>query len=217
MRFDNAYFITGTAYAGKSTMVKLLAEKYNGILCEENYHDQLLPGLDSTEFPFLTYTRDLEDWHDFIRRTPEEYKAWMDGVSRECEILELRLLDGLKDQGRPVFVDTNISIEALKSIAPEDHVLVMLADPQISVRRFFERPDREKQFLYRLIMDEPDPEKAMENYRKGLMLINSQENYDRYLHSGFHVIIRNENRSIEHTLEMVEKAFGLQVVQSKSR
>ena len=217
MRFDNAYFITGTAYAGKSTMVKLLAEKYNGILCEENYHDQLLPGLDSTEFPFLTYTRDLEDWHDFIRRTPEEYKAWMDGVSRECEILELRLLDGLKDQGRPVFVDTNISIETLKSITPEDHVLVMLADPQISVRRFFERPDREKQFLYRLIMDEPDPEKAMENYRKGLMLINSQENYDRYLHSGFHVIIRNENRSIEQTLEMVEKAFGLQVVQSKSR
>ena len=217
MRFDNAYFITGTAYAGKSTMVKLLAEKYNGILCEENYHDQLLPGLDSTEFPFLTYTRDLEDWHDFIRRTPEEYKAWMDGVSRECEILELRLLDGLKDQGRPVFVDTNISIETLKSITPEDHVLVMLADPQISVRRFFERPDREKQFLYRLIMDEPDPEKAMENYRKGLMLINSQENYDRYFHSGFHVIIRNENRSIEQTLEMVEKAFGLQVVQSKSR
>ena len=216
MRFDNAYFITGTAYAGKSTMVKLLAEKYNGILCEENYHDQLLPGLDSTEFPFLTYTRDLEDWHDFIRRTPEEYKAWMDGVSRECEILELRLLDGLKDQGRPVFVDTNISIETLKSITPADHVLVMLADPQISVRRFFERPDREKQFLYRLIMDEPDPEKAMENYREGLMLINSQENYDRYLHSGFHVIIRNENRSIEQTLEMVEKAFGLQVVQSKS-
>ena len=216
MRFDNAYFITGTAYAGKSTMVKLLAEKYNGILCEENYHDQLLPGLDSTEFPFLTYTRDLEDWHDFIRRTPEEYKAWMDGVSRECEILELRLLDGLKDQGRPVFVDTNISIETLKSITPEDHVLVMLADPQISVRRFFERPDRGKQFLYRLIMDEPDPEKAMENYRKGLMLINSQENYDRYLHSGFHVIIRNENRSIEQTLEMVEMVFGLQVVQSKS-
>ena len=209
MRFDNAYFITGTAYAGKSTMVKLLAEKYNGILCEENYHDQLLPGLDSTEFPFLTYTRDLEDWHDFIRRTPEEYKAWMDGVSRECEILELRLLDGLKDQGRPVFVDTNISIETLKSITPEDHVLVILADPQISVRRFFERPDREKQFLYRLIMDEPDPEKAMENYRKGLMLINSQENYEHYLHSGFHVIIRDESRTIPQTLELVEKAFGL--------
>ena len=133
----------------------------------------------------------------------------MDGVSHECEILELRLLDELKEQRKPVFVDTNISIETLKDITPADHVLVMLSDPQISVRRFFERPDREKQFLYRLIMDEPDPEKAMDNYRKGLMLINSQENFDRYLHSGFQVIIRDESRSIEHTLEMVEEAFGL--------
>ncbi len=95
----------------------------------------------------------------------------MDGVSHECEILEHRILDGFKDQVRPVFVDTNISIETLKNIPPADHVLVMLADPQLSVRRFFERPDREKQFLYQLIMDEPDPEKSMKNYRKGLMLI----------------------------------------------
>ena len=216
MRFDNVYFITGTAYAGKSTMVKLLADKHDGILCEENYHDRLSAELNSTEFPCLTYTRDLEDWHDFIRRTPEEYKAWMDGVSRECEILELRILDGLKNQNKPVFVDTNISIETLKTIAKHEHVLVMLADPQISVRRFFDRPDREKQFLYQLIMEEPDPEKAMDNYRKGLMLINSQENYDHYLHSGFYVIFRDEDRSVGQTLEMVEKAFGLRAVQSKS-
>jgi dephospho-CoA kinase len=32
----NAYFITGTAYAGKSTTVKLLAEKYDMICCGEN-------------------------------------------------------------------------------------------------------------------------------------------------------------------------------------
>lgn len=30
MKFENVYFINGTAYAGKSTMVKLLAEKYDG-------------------------------------------------------------------------------------------------------------------------------------------------------------------------------------------
>ena len=42
MRFDNVYFINGTAYAGKSTMVKLLAEKYDGIAGEGNYHDQLV-------------------------------------------------------------------------------------------------------------------------------------------------------------------------------
>ena len=209
MNFDNAYFITGTAYAGKSTMIGMLANKYGGILCEENYHDRLIPKLDKENFPCLTYTRDLEDWHDFIRRTPEEYKAWIDGVTKECEILELRILETLCNQKKPIFVDTNISVETLKKIANPNHVLIMLADPQISVSRFFERPDREKQFLYQLIMEEIEPDKAMENYRNGLMLINSQENYDHYLHSGFNVILRDENRSIEQTLELVEKAFGL--------
>ena len=32
MKYNNVYFINGTAYAGKSTMVKLLAEKYNEFL-----------------------------------------------------------------------------------------------------------------------------------------------------------------------------------------
>lgn len=155
MHFSNVYFINGTAYAGKSTMVKLLAEKYNGIACEENYHDKLLPELSKEDFPCLTYTRDLTDWHDFIRRTPDEYEAWIDGAS------------------------------------------------------FFERPDREKQFLYQLIMEEPDPEQALENYRQGLMRIHSQERYERFLYSGFYVIHRDENRSIEQTLALVEKAFDL--------
>ena len=30
----------------------------------------------------------------------------------------------------------------------------MLADPDISVNRFFDRPDREKQFLYQLLIKE---------------------------------------------------------------
>ena len=207
--FDNAYFIRGSAYAGKSTTVKLLSEKYDGIQCEENYHDRLVDGLDSKEFPCLTYTRDLKDWHDFIRRSPEEYLAWVDGVAKECEILELRILKDVCAQGKPVFVDTNISLETLREIAPHDHVLIMLADPMISVNRFFERPDREKQFLYKLIMEEPDPEKALENYRQGLMLINSQERYDRYLNAGFNVIKRDENRTVEQTVALAEKAFGL--------
>lgn len=210
MKFENTFFINGTAYAGKSTMVKLLAEKYGGIACEENYHDALLPELDKDEFPCLTYSRDLQDWHDFIRRTPDEYEAWIAGSSRECEKLELRILSELGGKGRMVFVDTNIYPETLKEVSDRDHVLIMLADPDISVNRFFERPDREKQFLYRLLMEEPDPERAMENFRQCLRRINSPEKYDYFLNSGFRVIVRDENRSIEDTLALVEKAFGLQ-------
>ena len=95
MKYQNVYFINGNAYAGKSTIVKKLAEKYDGILCEENYHDQLQDTLDKKEFPALTYTRDLKDWGDFIRRTPDEYEEWINKVTEECAIIELKILNEL--------------------------------------------------------------------------------------------------------------------------
>ena len=209
MKFDNVYFINGTAYAGKSTLVRGLAEKYNGVLCEENYHDALLGELDPKEFPNLTYTRDIQDWHDFVRRTPDEYEAWINGVSKECEILELRILEKLAADGRPVFVDTNISLGTLREISDEDHVLIMLADPDISVNLFFNRPDKEKQFLYRLMMEEENPEQSLKNFRQCLSRINSPENYARFLNSGFRVILRDENRTVEETMALAEKELGL--------
>ena len=126
MKFDNTYFINGTAYAGKSTMVKMLAEKYNGIACEENYHDMKNSELDSREFPALTYTRDLEDFSDFIRRTPDEYEQWIKRTTKECTILEMQILEELSKQGKPIFVDTNIPIEVLSEISDKNHILIIL-------------------------------------------------------------------------------------------
>lgn len=206
---DDIYYIIGNAYAGKSTMINLLGKKYDGIICYENYHNELLDSLNKLEFPNLCYTRDLVDFHDFIRRTPDEYEKWIDGVSKECETLELKMLEDIKKCGKKVFVDTNISIETLKKITDKDHVLVMLADPRISVDRFFNRPDKEKQYLYKLIMEEKDPEYALDNFKKCLERINSKERYNEYLNSGFNVLLRDDSRSVEETLEIVCKKFKL--------
>ena len=209
MKFENVYFINGTAYAGKSTLVKGLARKYNGIACEENYHNALLHELDKESFPGLTYTRDLVDWHDFVRRTPDEYEAWIKRTSKECEILELQILEKLCAEGKKIFVDTNVSLETLWKVSDRDHVLIMLADPGISVTRFFDRPDREKQFLYRLLMEEENPQQAMENFRQCLSRINSRENYETFLNSGFQVILRDENRTEAQTQALAETMLGL--------
>lgn len=209
MKFDNVYFINGTAYAGKSTMVKLLAEKYDGIACGENYHDELIDDLDSGEFPGLTYTRDLQNWSDFIRRTPEEYEAWIKQTTKECTILELKILEKLSGQGKPIFVDTNIPVEVLAEISDKEHVLIMLAEPEISVKRFFERPDREKQFLYQLLLKEENPDAAIENFRECLKRVNSREIYNSFLNSGFNVILRDEKRTVEDTFLLVKEAFKL--------
>ena len=209
MKFENVYFVNGSAYAGKSTLVKRLAAAHDGIACEENYHNALLDELDKESFPGLTYTRDLVDWHDFVRRTPDEYEAWIKRTSKECEILELQILEKLCGEGKKIFVDTNVSLETLWKISDRDHVLIMLADPDISVTRFFERPDREKQFLYRLLMEEENPRQAMENFRQCLARINSKENYDAFLNSGFKVILRDENRSEAQTQALAEALLGL--------
>ena len=107
MNLSNVYFVIGTSYAGKSTVVKNLAKKHGGIALEENYHDAKLPELDSREFPNLTYTRDLRDWHEFIRRTPDEYVTWLENVKKECEIVELQMIEELLDkpeaQGKKIF------------------------------------------------------------------------------------------------------------------
>lgn len=42
MNFRNVYFFNGTACARKSTIVKYLAEKYDGIACKENYYEALI-------------------------------------------------------------------------------------------------------------------------------------------------------------------------------
>lgn len=213
MDLKNVYFVIGTSYAGKSTIVKNLAKKHDGIALEENYHDAKLPELDSKEFPNLTYTRDLQDWHEFIRRTPDEYVTWINKVKKECEIVELQILEELlqkpEAKDKLIFVDTNICIETLHKISDTNHVLVMLADPEIGIHRFFDRPDPEKQFLYQLMLEEPDPQAALDNYREILTRICSKESYDELENSGFKIIYRDENRSQEETVLLAEKLLGI--------
>ena len=157
----------------------------------------------------MTYTRDLQNWSDFIRRTPEEYEAWIKQTTKECTILELKILEKLSGQGKPIFVDTNIPVEVLAEISDKEHVLIMLAEPEISVKRFFERPDREKQFLYQLLLKEENPAAAIENFRECLKRVNSREIYNSFLNSGFNVILRDEKRTVEDTFLLVKEAFKL--------
>ena len=72
----NCYFINGTAYAGKSTMVRLLARRHDGIECGENYHDALMDAIDPAFQPNLGYFETMSGWREFLSRTPEEYVGW---------------------------------------------------------------------------------------------------------------------------------------------
>ena len=69
--------------------------------------------------------------------------------------------------------------------------------------------EKTKQFLYQLLLKENDPQQAMENFRECLRRINSRERYDAFLHSGFPVVLRDDKRTAEETLSIVEGLFRL--------
>ncbi len=205
----DCYFITGTAYAGKSTMVRMLAEKHGGVWCRENYTEDLFDLIDPEHQPNLCYFQTMSGWQEFVNRTPEQYEAWLYGCAEEGMGLELIELIRCTEGGRKVFVDTQFSPEALHEISDERHVAVMLADPEVSVRRFFQREDAEKQFIYQKIMEAEDPQATLANYRAVLERINSPENYRRLQESGFFVLKRDDARPPEATLSILEAHFGL--------
>ena len=207
--FENVYFLNGTAYAGKSTMVKLLAEKYDGICCGENYHMEILSAADPVHQPNLCYFETMSGWQEFVTRTPEEYDTWITNTAREAAELEIILLLRLAAQGKKIFVDTNIPVDVLREISDYDHVAILLSPTYLAVERFFDRPDAEKQFLYQELLKCPDPEAAVANYRKCLERINGPEHYREFAESGFFTHLRTENSTIEQTLNTLETHFQL--------
>lgn len=208
--FHNIYFINGTAYAGKSTMVKMLAEKYDGICCHENYHDIFMSAIDAESQPNLSYFNTMKDWQEFVNRTPEEYERWIAGCSEEASDLEIIRLIQLADCGKRIFVDTNISTKKLKEISDFHHVAIMLAPQSMSIERFFDREDEEKLFILEQIQKAENPEQTMKNYRECLARINSEEKYHEFEESGFFTLLRDDKRTLEQTLEILERHFNLE-------
>lgn len=207
----NVYFITGTAYAGKSTTVKMLSEKYDMIFCGENYHSVVSNVVANPENqPEISYLNNLTDFRDFVTRSPEEYARWIFATSKEAAEFEIaELLSISKD--KKVIVDTNIPIDILKEISDYNHVAVMISPLSMSVERFFDRNDPEKLFILNAIESCENPAEVMENYKKGLALINSQENYDLYANSGFFTVVREDTQknTKEEVCEKIAKHFGL--------
>ena len=207
----NVYFITGTAYAGKSTTVKMLAERYDMVFCGENYHSKVSDAVATPDAqPDICFLKTLTDWKEFVTRTPEEYERWIYSTSKEAAEFEVAELISIS-QDRKVIVDTNIPVGILKEISNYNHVAVMLSPLSMSVDRFFDRSDPEKQFLLNVIESCEDSKTVMENYRRGLELINGQKHYDEYANSGFFTVVRQDTQkdTREDICEIIARHFGL--------
>ena len=208
---QNVYFITGTAYAGKSTTVKMLADRYDMIFCGENYHGTVSDIVATPDLqPDSCFIKSLTDWKDFVLRSPEEYERWIYGVGKEAAEFEVAELISIS-RDKKVIVDTNIPVEILKEISDYNRVAVMLSPQSMSVERFFDRSDPEKLFILNVIENCDKPEAVMDNYKRGLALINSQKHYDEWANSGFFTVVRqdDERDTREEVCDIIATHFGL--------
>ena len=205
----NVLFINGTAYAGKSTMVKMLADEYGLLHCGENYN--CIPeGIVTPEkYPNLSYFQNKKDWQEFFSRTPEEYDNWIQGNTRELIEFEITYLMTVAASGR-VIVDTNLPINVLREIADYNQVAIMLASPSMSVENFFNRDD-DKSWMLDQIKKMDDPEKGMANFQAILEKICRQQYYDEWANSRFFTVVRKDVTSDTRleTMDTLAKHFGL--------
>ena len=208
----NCYFINGTAYAGKSTMCRMLAEKYSMIHCEENYNlDMVLSVVTQEQQPALNYFNCKTSWQEYVSRTPDEFENWFNGISREVTGFEIAELIRLSVKEK-VIVDTNIPCDVLKEISDYDHVAIMVCPPRISVEKFFDRSDTEKQFLLSEISKCPDPGLTLQNFKECIERVNSQKYFDQFVSSGFFTVVRDSTDADTRTetLETLARHFALE-------
>jgi hypothetical protein len=185
-------------------MVRLLTEKHDMIFCGENYHDTVASAVRNVENqPALSYFETMSGWNEFLNRTPEEYYAWIRNASEAATEFEIAELIRLSAKGKKIIVDTNISPEILREISDYDHVAIMLSHQSMSVDKFFDRDDPEKQFLLKQISLTDDPKRTMLNFKACIAMINSNEEYDRFAGSGFLALVR-ENSDKDTKMKMLQ-------------
>ncbi len=206
----NVRFITGTAYAGKSTMAKMLSEAYGLIHCGENY-DCIPPGiLNPEQYPNLSYFETMKDWQEFIHRPPELYEKWIFGSKQELAEFEITYLIHIS-KSQIVIVDTNIPVDILQKIADYNQVAVMLSPQSMSVEKFFDRQDPDKVFIKEQIMKSDHPEKSMAHFLSCIGRVNSKKHYDDLANSGFLTVLRDDSETDTKSdvLALLARHFGL--------
>ena len=207
----NCYFINGTAYAGKSTMCRLLSEKYGMLHMEENYEtDRFLSVARPDKQKDFTYFLRMKGFEEYVMRPPEEFERWLLSVSEEVSEFEIAHLISVS-RDKKVIVDTNLSPETLKRISSFNRTAFMVSEESLSVDKFFDRMDPEKNMILRTIRSMPDPEAAYRNFRNCIARVNSKTHFDKYANSGFFTLTRRESDgdTKEQTLLTLSKHFLL--------
>lgn len=201
----NIIFLLGCPCSGKTTVGKMLSEKYNMYYVSgDDRRFFYYQHADVNKHKYMTM-----DTSNFWEWTLEEMIAWEKGVISEQTPMILDDLQTLSQEYKYVLFEGMLDMKYLKQAVPGEQIVYLTVDRKICEQVFFERFDHSA--MVEAIMKEDgvdDNEKTRRIEIRKLAAINAfYENADCY---GFQSFSRDGMRSPTEMLNVVEAYFKLQ-------
>ena len=208
---QNVYFLSGTAMAGKTTMAKELSKKYGFVHFNDNWHEasfKVWQSIINEKYqPRSSKGQQTTDWEAFFGRTVEEFLAAGDYNGYE-EYLEYAIVELIKlSQNSKVVADVQLPAELLVELSDHNKIAYMLVDPKLVNCRTYGARDDHKEFLECILrLNEPERKIAVQDE---LFKIGIEKEFQNAKKHNFFNIVRTDESTIESTLKMLERHFGL--------
>lgn len=200
----NVYFICGNACGGKTTMSKMIAEKYGFYLYDMDKHYSQHRAIAEEEHqPDMCYHG--KDFHEQWMRPIEEQAKWsMNSLKEQSEMV---LIDLIKlSENQKVVADVLFAPDYLKGIVDYNQIVFLTVDKQLIREIYFNRP--EKRGFYEYVTEQKLADTYFERIFQSLELANIKEK-ELIEDSKFLIVERTKDSTVAKTLEIVEKHFGL--------
>lgn len=204
-QFKNVYFVTGCATGGKTTISKLLAEKYGFVRydadAEFDKHKLL-----SNAFDQPAMNRLYKNADDFFLRDISDYIQWLKDTT--AEQLPFILNDIIEiSQSYKVVCDLHLSVNVAKEIVYNDQIVFLIRENNRNIIDDYCQRESHSDFNA-FINSATNPTHAKQNCNMVLRQLNTEQ-YDEIKSSEFFWIARDSKSTISETLKSVEKHFGL--------
>ena len=199
----NIYFITGTPCGGKTTISRALGKKYNIPVYDIDKKFPIHQQMSDKAFQ-PSMNQKFKDADEFFGRSVEEYRNWL--IQNTREQLDFVLLDLIRlSQNGIVLCDCHLTVEEAERITEPSKIVFMVKEPNDLVDDYCNRPDH--QGFSDFIHSATDFEKAKATCNETLRTLN-EKRYNEIKNSNYFWLERDNNRSIDETVKLVEQHFG---------
>lgn len=200
----NVYFVIGTPCGGKTAVSRGLGKKYNIPVYDIDEMFPVHQRMSDVKYQ-PSMNKSFKDADEFFGRTVEEYREWL--ISNTREQLDFVIMDLIRlSQKGLVICDCHLTLSEAELLTSSDRIVFMIKEPEDLVNDYCNRPDH--QDFNDFIHSATNVEVAKAKCNETLKSLNSKP-YQAIKESGYFWLERDINRSVEETIELVAKHFGM--------